>query len=372
VVWRFDADEFPPYVTAIDDTLDTDGDADGYADGWKALISGASTATSSTMGATFQRMVASPNTTTSQYGIESTVGYPCVAGDVITGRASVQYATANATAVVGQWFVRFYNSADVFLSSSTVTAIAANVTPTNIPLTTFTAPASTAYVRAAFWIRGSTGANGTLAATMDVYSAKVFVNGITYTDPRGTVWTKTVADAVTPKVEAAIPFTGIAAQVGAEVLFARVGVDREGGTAQSATVVDTVDWRNRYGPLRSLTVAGLLLATDAQSDALADYLLARYDTPRYRISEITLALHGLPLDQQNKVLAIDITNMVTVKYTPNNVGTAIVQPLLVQGIRHAIGQGTHTVTLSFVDASPPYFRLGSVTYGQLDDDILAF
>ena len=169
-----------------------------------------------------------------------------------------------------------------------------------------------------------------------------------------------------------IAFQGISATVGSDVLFSHVRVDREGGTAQSATVADTAAWMTTNGPLRSLSISGLLLNTDAQSLALAEYLLALYDTGRYRVSEIRVDLTPLSTVDQSTVLALDITDVVDVTFTPNGVGDPIVQNLVVQGIRHDIGTERHVVTLSTIDAPFPFFRIGDATYGVIGSDIIGF
>jgi len=162
-----------------------------------------------------------------------------------------------------------------------------------------------------------------------------------------------------------IPYQGISATVGSDVLFSHVRVDREGGTAQSAVVADTSAWIEDNGPLRSLSISGLLLSSDAQSEALADYLLSLYDTGRYRISEIRVDLTPLSTLNQSSVLALEITDMIDVTFTPNGIGDPITQPLVVQGIRHDIGTERHVVTFSTIDAPTPAFRVGDLVMGVI-------
>ena len=162
-----------------------------------------------------------------------------------------------------------------------------------------------------------------------------------------------------------IGFSDIQATIGSELLFARVGVDREGGTNQTATVADPGAWRDKYGPLRSLSIPQLLLDDDSQSLALAEFILSLYDTPRYRVSELTVDLHGLSATQQSAVLALDIASVVDVTFTPNSVGDPIIQTLVVQGLAHNISVDRHSVTLSLIDAPLPYFRIGDLVYGVI-------
>lgn len=143
-------------------------------------------------------------------------------------------------------------------------------------------------------------------------------------------------------------FLGVAASVGSEQLFARVGVTRDGGEQQVATVDDLAAWKVDYGPPRSLTIDNLLLSSDGRSLAIAEWLLSLYEAPRYRVSEITVELHALSDVQRAAVLALDITSVVDVSFTPNAVGSAITQNLLVQGIRHELTPESHRMTLSTI------------------------
>jgi hypothetical protein len=202
--------------------------------------------------------------------------------------------------------------------------------------------------------------------------------GYLYATPDGvlTFRDRTVAVGATSSASFSDDGTGIAYQgitaVLGSVLFSHVRVDREGGAAQSAVVADVEAWRDLYGPLRSLSISGLLLNTDAQSLALAEYLLSLYDSPRYRISELRVDITPLSTVDQTTVLGLDITDTIDVTFTPDGVGDPIIQPLVIQGIRHNIGTERHVVELSVIDAPIQFFRLDDAVYGYLDDDVLGF
>jgi hypothetical protein len=169
-----------------------------------------------------------------------------------------------------------------------------------------------------------------------------------------------------------IPFQGIEATIGSELLFARVGVDREGGTNQTATVSDLTSWKALYGPIKSLSLTGLLLNSDAQSLALAQYLLLLYGQPRYRVSSLTVDITPLSTVNQTSVLGLDIGDTISVTFTPDRVGDPIMQPLVIQGIEHNLSVSRHVITFSTIDAPFPFFTLDSATYGVLDDDVIGF
>jgi hypothetical protein len=159
-----------------------------------------------------------------------------------------------------------------------------------------------------------------------------------------------------------VPFTGIALEYGSEFLYNRVGVDREGGTLQTVEDADSIA---DYG-VSTLSLSGLLLNTDAQSESLAEYLLGIYKEPELRVSEVSVALHdsedrisdALKLD----VLALDIGDVVRVWYTPNREGSPLVRYGFVEGLRHDLAPAYHSVTVALSDA-------GSRSFFIFDDDI---
>ena len=166
-----------------------------------------------------------------------------------------------------------------------------------------------------------------------------------------------------------VPFQGVSAKF-AEFLFSRVGVDREGGVNQTAEVADLAAWRELNGAPRTLSLTGLLLASDAQSLALAEYLLGQYSTPTYQFAEIRVELAGLTAAQQDSVLALDITSLVSVEFTPNGVSPAIFQTLMVQGIAHDLTPASHVVRLSLIAVPLDLFVVGSSLVGG--SDVVAF
>lgn len=166
-----------------------------------------------------------------------------------------------------------------------------------------------------------------------------------------------------------VPYEGVSAKY-AEFLFSRVGVDREGGINQTAEVADLAAWKAQNGAPRTLSLTGLLLDSDAQSLALAEFLLTQYSTPRFQIAEIRVQLAALPAIDQDAVLALDITSLVSVEFTPNNIGPAITQTLMVQGIAHELTPESHIVRLSLIAVPLGLFMVGSSLVGG--PDVVAF
>jgi hypothetical protein len=145
-----------------------------------------------------------------------------------------------------------------------------------------------------------------------------------------------------------------------------VGVDREGGTLQTAQVSNLTTWQAANGSPRTLKLTNLLLASDAQSLALAQYLLAQYSSPTWQVSEITVDLAPLSDFLTATMTATDIGDVVEVNFTPNNIGTQITQRCMVQGVAHEITPGSHRMTFSLIAAPQALFQIGASLVGGTD------
>lgn len=166
-----------------------------------------------------------------------------------------------------------------------------------------------------------------------------------------------------------VPFHGIAMSYGSELLYNRVGIDREGGTLQT---VSNAASQALYGA-SSLSETGLLLNSDTQSLNMANYLLGIYDEPELRVAELVVELAPLTSAQQVSVLSLDIASVISVTWTPNGVTPSLSRDCIVEGIAHDITPDSHTVTLSLGDADRRSFlQLDDAVFGVLDSNVLAF
>jgi hypothetical protein len=166
-----------------------------------------------------------------------------------------------------------------------------------------------------------------------------------------------------------VPFQGIAMSYGSELLYNRVGIDREGGTLQT---VSNAASQALYGA-SSLSETGLLLNSDTQSLDMANYLLGIYDEPELRVAELVVELAPLTSAQQVSVLSLDIASVISVTWTPNGVTPSLSRDCIVEGIAHDITPDSHTVTLSLGDADRRSFlQLNDAVFGVLDSNVLAF
>ena len=114
-----------------------------------------------------------------------------------------------------------------------------------------------------------------------------------------------------------------------------------------------------------------LLANSTQAQSLADYLVGRYATPKYRVDSVTLALHGLGQADQNTVLALELGDVTTVNWTPNGLGSPIDQPVVIDAIEHRAAPFEHFVTLTMSETVAA-FVLDDPIWGLLDQNILGY
>jgi hypothetical protein len=160
-----------------------------------------------------------------------------------------------------------------------------------------------------------------------------------------------------------IGFHEIGRTFGSENFYNRVSVDRETGTVQTVTISSATD-----DGVRSLSLDGLLMDSDAQSLAMAEYIANTFATGESRISSLRIRLNDLQhtVAEIQSVLALDVNSLVSVAWTPNGVGDPIEQTCIVEGMRHDIGIEYHDVTLYLGKIVDGVFILDDATLGVLD------
>lgn len=152
-----------------------------------------------------------------------------------------------------------------------------------------------------------------------------------------------------------IPFRNIEISYGTEFLYTQITVDYPGGSASaqsgSAAVAD-------YG----ITNYSLdtYLPNGPSASVIANYLSGRYGEPTFRIIGVDVEVDSLSPTQKATILDLELSNGVTVIFTPNGIGDAIVRDLAIDSIEHNIAPGAHIVSFKFFE---PFLvhRSGSVT-----------
>jgi hypothetical protein len=157
------------------------------------------------------------------------------------------------------------------------------------------------------------------------------------------------------------PFSGINKRTASELLYTWVAVDRVGGVKQSA--VDT-DAELEAKGIRRLSLSGLLLNEDDRSAEMANFLLGIYHDATDRIAGLMVRLAGYDEADHALIAALDIGDVIGLRWTPDGIGDPAEHTLIVEGIQHSIdADGIHIMTISTSDAlqTSPF---------TLDDDVL--
>lgn len=167
------------------------------------------------------------------------------------------------------------------------------------------------------------------------------------------------ADDATPN---AVAYRGVEVIYGSENLYNRIVITRKDGTPQ---IADSEFSQMVYG-IQAFNQDGLLMETDADALQVAEFLISKFDLPELRFSSVSISLHDKDLETQNKILGLEINDVIQIVFTPNNIPPAIDEFGLITGISHTIGIDQHLVTFDFGSAQGFPFRLDNEIYGVLD------
>lgn len=141
-------------------------------------------------------------------------------------------------------------------------------------------------------------------------------------------------------------------------------------TTTETTTIDEAS-QEEFG-IFNATFSDLLLSTDEQVATYNATLLAKYSQPVYRFSEIEIRLNDLSLEDQNKVLDIELGEFVQVVFTPSNLPPAINKYAAVIRANHAVDiSGEHIVTLGLNTLNFTYLILDDLVFGKLDEGSLS-
>ena len=158
-----------------------------------------------------------------------------------------------------------------------------------------------------------------------------------------------------------VNYTNIGVIYGTENLTNRVTVTRLGGTAQTA---DSLTSQAAYG-IAATSKDGLLLTTDTEALALANYLSGIYKDPELRINEVTVVLEDKNDVQVDRLTAIEIGDVVQVVFTPRGFGTQVDQFAVVVSIKNNIGIDRHSMTFGLGAVNIYPLILDDPYYGRL-------
>ena len=186
-----------------------------------------------------------------------------------------------------------------------------------------------------------------------------FINGaVTPTSDLATVLFSDEGDGV--------PYTGATVSYGTELLFNEVEVSSPAGTA----IANNVESQTKYGITQ--TTVNTLLGTLSQTEALADFWVAKYGEPEYRFQALNVDVDGLSGTDLNNVLQLELGDIVRIKFTPNGVGAPIERYSQISSISHSVSAARHTIQFGVGSLQYAFLVLDDVAFGILDENALAF
>jgi hypothetical protein len=159
-----------------------------------------------------------------------------------------------------------------------------------------------------------------------------------------------------------VPYEDVRISYGTDLMVNQAVVVYPGGTATAEDLTSQVT----YGITEK--TLDTQLSSEAQAQAIADYLVARYAEPEYRIESVTVNLRALSSAQVLEVLGLELGDQADIVFTPNRIGEAIALRNRVIGVSHDVGILEHRVTFNFEQLPFEFFLLDDPVFGKLDDD----
>ena len=163
-----------------------------------------------------------------------------------------------------------------------------------------------------------------------------------------------------------IPYTAASVNYGTDLLYNQVTSTSPAGTA----VATNTDSQNTYG-IAATSVSSLLSTLTATSN-LAQYWVNKYGQPEYRFDSLVVNLDGLDGADLTTVLAIELGDIIYIKFTPNGIGDEIARYGQIISIDHQISAASHEVTFGVGSLQYSFLVLDDVGFGILDQNALGF
>jgi hypothetical protein len=167
-----------------------------------------------------------------------------------------------------------------------------------------------------------------------------------------------------------IPYQSIRVQYGSELLANEIVL--ESGITNTQVTQTDLDSVEEYG-IFNLTRTGLLIGNDTDLEALADFYAQKFAEPEYRFESVDILLDELSAGQQESLLALEIGDVVQIKFTPNEIPPAISKYAEIIRIDHNVDLNNHILSLGFSTLDFALFVLDDAEFGKLDaGNALAF
>lgn len=160
-----------------------------------------------------------------------------------------------------------------------------------------------------------------------------------------------------------IPYQNIEVVYGSELLYNEVVVSSS-VTGSTAIAIDEAS-QSTYG-IANLTLTDLPLATDEELVNLSVFLASKYAHPEYRFESIEIVLDDLTEAEQNELLALELGDVVQIRFTPNNVPPAISKYAQIISINDSGLIDRYRLRFGFRTLDTGLFTLNDDAFGRLD------
>jgi hypothetical protein len=166
-----------------------------------------------------------------------------------------------------------------------------------------------------------------------------------------------------------IPYQGLKVVYGSELLYNEIVLGSQfAGTFLAQDPTSIAD----YGVL-NLTQIDLLTADATYLQTLSAYYAIKYSQPEYRFESLDVVLDEVSPANQQTILGLEISDFVTIKFTPNGIPPAIVKIAEVIRIDHDITPDAHVVSIGFATVDKGFWTLSDGIFGRLSaGNVLGF
>ena len=167
-----------------------------------------------------------------------------------------------------------------------------------------------------------------------------------------------------------VPYSNMTVEYGSELLYNEIfatSVITETGV--QALAQDSI---NEYG-IFNLTRSDLLINSATDLESYVTFLANKLKDPEYRFKSVQIILDQRTEIQQDEILALEIGDVVQIKFTPNGVAPAIEKYAEIISLDHAVDTINHVLTMGFSTLDFSLMVLDDAVFGKLDNgNALAF
>jgi len=159
-----------------------------------------------------------------------------------------------------------------------------------------------------------------------------------------------------------ISYSEMSVEYGSENLFNEIIAGSLITTTQ--VTVNAEDSIRDYG-IFSLSRTDLLINDDEDLENYALLLANKFKEPEYRFQSVGITLNSKTTSEQTTLLALELGDVVRIKFTPNGIPPAIDKFAEIIAIRHAVDSTNHILQFGFATLDVSAWRLSDPVFGRL-------